>query len=110
MNCDQAAAMFSALSQETRLEILRYLVSCGDDGAPAGKISDAVGAAASRASFHLAALEKAGLISAKKQSRFVIYRAAFSEIGGLVSFLLNDCCHGHPDILSCCLPSPDPCC
>ena len=98
----QALSMFSALSQETRLQIVRYLVACGEEGAAAGQVGERVNASSSRVSFHLAALEKAGAVSSERQSRQIIYRADFENLGGLVSFLLNDCCGGHPDIRACC--------
>ena len=92
----------SALAQETRLRIVRYLVSCGDGGAAAGEIGKQVGAEGSKASFHLAALEHAGVITSERQSRKIIYRASFEQLGDLISFLLNDCCDNHPDIRACC--------
>lgn len=102
MKDDDALSMLRALSQETRLHVVRYLVQRGDEGASAGEIGDIVGAASSRASFHLAALEQAGVVTSERQSRKIIYRANIQNLGGLVSFLLNDCCDGHPDILACC--------
>ncbi|MBL23129.1 MAG: transcriptional regulator [Rhodospirillaceae bacterium] len=100
----------SALSQETRLRIVRYLVSCGEDGAPAGEIASYVGIGASNASFHLSALDHSGVVSSERQSRKIIYRADFTLIGGLISFLLNDCCGNHPDIRACCLDCESGCC
>ena len=97
-----AVDVLAALAQETRLRIVRYLISCGDEGAPAGAIAETVGAASSRASFHLAALEKANVISSEKVSRSVIYRANCEHIGSVISFLLNDCCGDNPDIRACC--------
>lgn len=100
----QALDMLGALSQETRLRVVRYLVECGAEGAPAGDVGGQVGAASSRASFHLAALENAGVITSERRSRQVIYRVNLENLGGLISFLLNDCCAGHPDVLACCAP------
>ncbi len=97
-----ALPMFAALAQETRLKILRYLVEAGEGGATAGDIGKRVDAASSRASFHLAALERAGVITSERQSRHIIYRADIENLGGLVSFLLNDCCDNHPDVRECC--------
>lgn len=97
-----ALAMLSALSQEMRLHIVRYLIGRGEDGAAAGEIAEAMNAISSKASFHLAALERAGVISAERQSRKIIYRARLDNLGGLVSFMLNDCCGNHPDIRACC--------
>lgn len=105
MNESQALDMLGALSQETRLRIVRHLVRCGPDGASAGEVSAAVGAAASRASFHLSTLENAGAVTAERRSRQIIYRANFERLGGLIAFLLEDCCGCHPDIVACCAPS-----
>ena len=109
MNEQEALGMLGALSQEMRLHIVRYLVGRGDEGGSAGEIAEAMGAIASKASFHLSALERAGLISSERQSRRIIYRARIESLGGLVSFLLNDCCDNHPDILACCV-GPDGVC
>ena len=105
----EAWSLFGALSQETRLQIVRFLVSRGESGASAGDIGEEVGATSSRASFHLAALERAGIVSSKRQSRSIIYSASFENLGGLVSFLLNDCCDGHPDVLAWCKPGAGQC-
>lgn len=102
MNEKLALDMLGALSQETRLRIVRYLVQCGPEGASAGEIGQHVGAAASRASFHLSNLEQAEVITSERQSRKIIYRANYSNLGGLMGFMLKDCCNGHPDILACC--------
>jgi len=101
--------MFGALSQGTRLQVVRYLVQCGEEGASAGDVGAQVHASSSRASFHLTALERAGVISSERQSRRIIYRANFDNIGGLVSFLLNDCCGNHPEILACCKADIESC-
>ncbi|MEM7042684.1 MAG: metalloregulator ArsR/SmtB family transcription factor [Pseudomonadota bacterium] len=101
--------MLSALSQETRLHVVRYLVQRGAEGASAGEIGDAVDASSSRASFHLSALEQAGVVTSERHSRKIIYRAHIQNLGSLVSFLLNDCCDGHPDILACCKTKPHRC-
>lgn len=97
-----ALEALGALSQETRLRIVRYLVRRGDEGASAGEIGRHVKAASSRASFHLSALEQAGVVTSERRSRQIIYRAHFGTLGGLISYLLNDCCGNHPDIRECC--------
>ncbi|MCP4316569.1 MAG: helix-turn-helix transcriptional regulator [Hyphomicrobiales bacterium] len=102
MEENQALKLLGALSQETRLRIVRYLVQCGAQGASAGDVGNQVGAASSRASFHLSTLENAGAISSERQSRNIVYRADLKNLGNMMSFLLNDCCNGHPDIRACC--------
>ncbi len=109
MELNEALKAIAALSQETRLEIIRYLVQCGEDGAAAGDIGKHVEATSSRLSFHLSALDHAGLVSSERQSRHIIYKADHQRLGGLISFLLNDCCGNHPDITACCIPSKECC-
>ncbi len=87
-------AAFAALSQETRLRMLRVLVRAGDKGMAAGSVSEAVGASSSNASFHLAHLERAGLVTSERDSRSIIYRPNFPVISALGAFLMHDCCRG----------------
>jgi len=94
----QALDAFGALSQETRLRMVRVLVQAGPEGLSAGAVGDAVGASSSGASFHLSHLERAGLISSRRESRSIIYTASFEVLGALVEFLMRDCCSGHPEI------------
>ena len=103
MEENQALEILGALSQETRLRIVRYLVQCGRTGASAGDVARHVGAASSRASFHLSNLENAGVITSERQSRSIIYMADFESLGGLIAFLLEDFCGGHPDIVGGCM-------
>ena len=105
----QALDMLHALSQKTRLRIVRYLVRQGEDGATAGEIGKHVKAAASRASFHLSALEHAGAVTSKRQSRNIVYRVDIARLGNLMSFMLDNCCDNHPDIRKCSL-GDDACC
>ena len=98
MKEQQALTSFAAISQETRLRIVRLLVVAGADGLAAGAIAEklgSVGAAAPRISFHLNQLEQAGLIQSRRNGRFIVYSAVFSMLSDLVAFLMHDCCHGH---------------
>ena len=104
----QALACFAALSQETRLRIVRLLVRAGPAEIAAGAISDAVGVSASNVSFHLKELERAGLVSGRRQARSIVYSAEFDALSGLVQFLMEDCCAGRPEI--CAPVAALPCC
>lgn len=118
MDEKQALAVFAALSQETRLRIVRLLVTAGPKGLAAGTIGEAMdGATSSRMSFHLSHLEQAGLVESSREGRSIRYRVALSTLAGLVDFLMRDCCQGHPDVCTplvsaaaCCdaTPSSDP--
>ena len=104
----QALTAFAALSNATRLRMLKELVAAGPEGRCAGDLAETVGASPSRASFHLAALAKAGLISSSQSAREVTYRAEFGEIGALVRYFLEDCCSADDRIRACCV-SGDAC-
>ena len=109
----QALDAFGALSQETRLRMVRALVEAGPGGMSAGAVSDAVEASSSSASFHLAHLERAGLVRSRRESRSIIYSANFEGLSGLVEFLMRDCCGGRPEVCGpasivaadCCAPT-----
>jgi len=94
----QALDIFGALSQPQRLQMVRLLVVAGPEGMAAGAIGAAVGASASNASFHLAHLERAGLVTSRRLARSIIYAADFAALSGVVSFLMEDCCGGRPEI------------
>jgi len=99
MNETQALNAFASLSQETRLRIVRLLVTVGPDGLSAGAIGKAMDdASSSRMSFHLSHLEHAGLVESRRDGRSIIYSAAFPALSGLIEFLMRDCCQGHPDV------------
>lgn len=90
----QALTVFGALSQETRLRILRVLVVAGDEGLAAGALAERVGVSPSNVSFHLKEMEMAGLVRAARQGRSIIYAADHGTLSGLIAFLLEDCCGG----------------
>jgi ArsR family transcriptional regulator, arsenate/arsenite/antimonite-responsive transcriptional repressor len=98
MKESQALDAFAALSQETRLGIVRLLVREGRDGLPAGAIAEAAKVSPSNVSFHLKELERAGLIEARREARSIIYSASFDGLRALIAFLMKDCCAGRPEI------------
>ncbi len=87
-----AVGLLTALAQTTRLDIFRRLVVAGTQGMPAGEIAAFVGCSATVLSFHLKEMRFAGLINAEQQGRFVIYRANFTAMTGLISYLTENCC------------------
>ncbi|MGE0281778.1 MAG: ArsR/SmtB family transcription factor [Rhizobiaceae bacterium] len=104
----QALSAFGALSQETRLRILRMLVVAGPDGMAAGMIAEQAEVSPSNVSFHLKELEHAGLVTARRDARSIIYSAEYDALTGLIRFLMEDCCSGRPEI---CAPAiAAPCC
>lgn len=98
MDDRQALASFAALSQETRLSIVRTLVVAGPEGLAAGAIAERMGVSPSNVSFHLKELERSGLIAQRRESRSIVYSASYDTLADLVTFLMEDCCAGHPGI------------
>lgn len=107
----QARDAFAALSQETRLRIVRLLVKAGPEGLAAGAIGEAMdGSSSSRMSFHLSHLEQAGLVTSRREGRSILYSAAYPALSALVEFLMRDCCQGHPEVCAPAVAALDRCC
>ncbi len=98
MESKQATLGFSALAQETRLDLMRLLASRGASGMAAGEIATALRQPPSTLSFHLAALEQAQLIQSTRRGRHVIYAVRFFGLRSLLSYLTETCCGGPPDL------------
>jgi protein-tyrosine-phosphatase/DNA-binding transcriptional ArsR family regulator len=98
MEASAVARVFGALAQESRLGVLRLLIARGPNGLAAGELSDQLGIPASTTSFHLSALERAGLIVATRQGRQIIYALRVSALRELLMFLTETCCGGHPEL------------
>ena len=98
MDSNQAAAGFSALSQETRLRLMRLLATMGATGMPAGELASRLGQPPSTRSFHLSALEQAGLVRSTRRGRQVIYAVRIIGLRELFSFLTETCCSGRPEL------------
>lgn len=103
----QALLAFAALSQDTRLRIVRLLVQAGPTGMAAGAIADSAGVSPSNVSFHLKELTQAGLATATREARSIVYAANYDGLSGLIDFLMRDCCAGHPAI---CMPGDTKAC
>jgi ArsR family transcriptional regulator len=94
MKQDVALEALSALAHEHRLAVFRLLVQAGPEGRAAGDIAEKLAMPASSLSFHLAHLNRAGLIAQRRDGRSLIYSADFGAMNGLVGFLTENCCGG----------------
>jgi ArsR family transcriptional regulator, arsenate/arsenite/antimonite-responsive transcriptional repressor len=81
-----------ALAHEHRLSIYRLLVEQGPAGLAAGVIGERVGLVPSSLTFHLQALQRAGLITQVRASRQLIYSADYRAMNELVGYLTDKCC------------------
>jgi ArsR family transcriptional regulator len=78
-----AARWFHALSDETRLEIVALL---SHRERCVCELQDALGAAQSRLSFHLKTLKDAGLVTDRREGRWVYYSLNREQLDAMVAF------------------------
>ena len=107
MEATHTITALAALAQEHRLQAFRFLVQKGAEGAAAGIIAEHLGIPASSLSFHLAQLERAGLIVRVRKSRSLIYSADFAAMNMLVGYLMENCCGGATTCAPACETQPN---
>jgi len=98
MDKRDALTAFDALSQETRLDVLRLLIQAGPEGIPAGEIGERLGVKQNTMSANLKILAQAGLVTTARDGRIIHYRANYKQIQGLMLFLMQDCCGGKTEL------------
>lgn len=87
----------SALGHEKRLDVFRLLVRAGSSGLLAGEISEQLAIRQNTLSSNLAILRQARLVRNTREGRAIRYFADMDTMGGLLGYLLEDCCGGHPE-------------
>jgi ArsR family transcriptional regulator, arsenate/arsenite/antimonite-responsive transcriptional repressor len=110
MESEQAILALAALAQSTRLDVFRLLVKHEPEGLAAGDIAKALAVPQNTMSSHLAILSRAGLVTAQRFSRSIVYRADLKAFESVVLFMLRDCCDGRPEICAPVVESLRPCC
>jgi DNA-binding transcriptional ArsR family regulator len=98
MESKYALEIFAALAQPTRLDAFRLLVRHEPGGLPAGEVARLLEVPQNTMSVHLGILSRAGLVSFERQSRSVVYRAQIKRVREIASFLVSECCGGHPEL------------
>ena len=98
MELSTAVGALSALAQESRLKVFRLLVRSGPAGLAAGDIARKLQVPRNTMSTHLAILSRARLVGSRKEGRSVIYAVDQEGTRDLLSFLLEDCCRGKPQL------------
>jgi DNA-binding transcriptional ArsR family regulator len=92
MKTPRVIEALGALAHEHRLAIFRLLVERGPVGLPAGRIAERVGLVPSSLTFHLQNLQRAGLITQRRESRQLFYSTDFSAMSALIGYLTENCC------------------
>lgn len=87
MTAEEAVAVFSALSQHTRLEVYRLLLRYQPFGLTAGDVSRLVAVPHNTLSTHLALLQKAGLVRSRRNGRSIIVAAVPERLAAAQAYL-----------------------
>jgi len=110
MESTSTILVLAALAQSTRLDVFRLLVEREPEGLAAGEIARALAVPQNTMSAHLAVLSRAGLVTAQRAGRSIVYRADLARLQAVMSFLVNDCCDGRPEICAPLIESITTCC
>ena len=110
MESEDAILALAALAQPTRLDVFKLLVKQEPDGLAAGDIARALAVPQNTMSSHLSVLSRAGLVSAQRFGRSIVYRADLARFQEVVLFMLRDCCDGRPEICAPLIENLTPCC
>jgi DNA-binding transcriptional ArsR family regulator len=109
MESENTILALAALAQPTRLDVFRLLVKGEPNGLAAGDIARALAVPQNTMSSHLAILSRAGLASARRFGRSIVYRADLERLQAVMLFMLRDCCDGRPEICAPLVESLTPC-
>ncbi len=104
MKASAVIEALGALAHEHRLAIFKLLVERGPEGLPAGHIGSKLKLVPSSLTFHLQNLQRAGLISQRRESRQLIYSADYEAMNGLLGYLTENCCAGSGECTPACKP------
>jgi ArsR family transcriptional regulator len=92
MKSKDVVEALAALAQESRLALFRLLVKRGPDGYTPTQLGEKLDVPGPTLSFHLKELQRAGLIEARREGRFLFYSPNFPRMNQLLGFLTENCC------------------
>ena len=100
------ADILAALGTETRLRIIRLLLSAHPQGMVVGEIGEELGIAPSTLSHHLEKLKNEELVQVRRESTFLRYTANAKVLEEILAFLFAECCTRNkaisPEAITCC--------
>jgi len=98
MELNDAVNRLSALAQDGRLQVFSLLVKAGPEGMAAGEIARARDTAPNTISAQLLVLSNAKLVRARRDGRSIIYSVDYDAMRELLTYLMEDCCSGRPEM------------
>jgi DNA-binding transcriptional ArsR family regulator len=100
------ADMMAALGTETRLRIVRLLLSAHPEGLVVGEIGSELGIPPSTLSHHLEKLKNEDLVKVRRESTFLRYTANTQALQDILAFLFAERCTRNtaikPEDITCC--------
>lgn len=102
-----AIDILASLAHETRLAIFRLLIRRGPQGLAVSQIAEQVTVPPATLSFHLANMQRAGLLQSRRESRQIIYAANSALMRELMAFLLENCCQDADATMPCTAPTTE---
>lgn len=90
VNDAESLLALTALAQEHRLQIVRLLASCDDDGMSAGAIADTLAILQSNCSNHLQILARSNVLWTKRSGRIIQYGLNRAVIAALTDKLRRE--------------------
>jgi DNA-binding transcriptional ArsR family regulator len=92
MKSNDVITALAALAQPSRLALFRLLVKRGPEGYIPSQLSEKLDVPGPTLSFHLKELQRANLIEARREGRFLYYSPNFFHMNQVLSFLTENCC------------------
>jgi DNA-binding transcriptional ArsR family regulator len=86
------ADMFAAMGTESRLRIMRLLLTAHPEGLVVGDIGGELDIASSTLSHHLEKLKNEDLVRVRREGTFLWYSANTNALEELLGFLYAECC------------------
>lgn len=86
------ADMFAAIGTESRLRIMRLLLSAHPEGMVVGEIQAELGLSASNLSHHLDKLRNEDLVQVSREGTFLRCTANTAALQEVLGFLYAECC------------------
>jgi DNA-binding transcriptional ArsR family regulator len=92
MKSGDVVEALGALAQVSRLALFRILVKRGPEGYTPTQLGEKLDVPGPTLSFHLKELQRANLIEARREGRFLYYSPNFPRMNEVLGFLTENCC------------------
>jgi ArsR family transcriptional regulator len=89
---ERHAEQFGALGHPARLAVLRCVVQAGSGGASTTEIQEKLGIPWTTLNHHVERLVASGLVTARRDGKFLYHSADYAALHALTDFLWEDCC------------------